>query len=68
MTKKQLRLYHKIFQNIREALEGYDSGDVEGLSVDYEYEKGTFYIQGHGYLDDLVTFDEVPESLIPKKK
>jgi Zn-finger nucleic acid-binding protein len=62
MTKKQLKLYDLCRGYIQDRI-GFKDGTVDGLSIDYCPSKGTWYIQGHGYLDDLVVYNEIPETL-----
>jgi hypothetical protein len=65
MTKKQLKLYERVCKHVRETLGGYRDGNVGGVEVSFEASKGTWYAQGHGYLDDLVRYDELPIALLP---
>jgi hypothetical protein len=64
MTKKQLKLYKRVCKHVLEMI-GYGYGKVNGLAMEFEVGKGTWYVQGHGYLDDLVYDDELPIALMP---
>lgn len=63
MTKKQLKLYSKITDFIKKS-NGFKLTTICGHDIEFDPNKGTWYVQGFGYLDDLVSNDEAPEFLI----
>jgi hypothetical protein len=68
MTKKQLKLYGCLCEHVKEKIGFSEDGRVGGLDVGFEAGKGTWYVQGHGYLDDLVRWGEVPDCILPRPR
>lgn len=63
MTKKQLHAYETASDKVK-SICGFGDGEIGGCAVHFEAGKGTWYIQGHGYLDDLAADDEMPDFLL----
>lgn len=63
MTKKQLHAYETASDKVK-SICGFGDGEIGGCAVHFEAGKGTWYIQGHGYLDDLAANDEMPDFLL----
>jgi hypothetical protein len=62
MNKRQLRAYEMASNKVR-SICGFRDGEIGGCAVYFEPGKGTWYIQGYGYLDDLAENDEIPKFL-----
>lgn len=63
MTKKQIKIYEQASDIVKSIL-GFGEGEIGGCTVTFDSGKGTWYVQNHGYLDDLATYDEMPDFLM----
>ena len=64
MTKKQIKLLERLGKAINSTIGmPEEAKQCNGLLITYEWSKGTWYVEGYGYLDDLVRDHEIPIGL-----
>ena len=63
MTDRQINNYESAAEKVK-SICGFGDGEIGGCAVHFEVGKGTWYIQNHGYLDDLAAYDKLPDFLL----